>query len=755
MSKKKKNKEITIQSNETKILFGLIVFVLGLIVLISPFILEQSKLFDTIALKLGYSAITWGILLVYCSFFFLSKNKKFISKGQAFGFLLFSLALGILLSFWLAPEQINNQDSLRGAGGELGKEMHLSLNSVFGNFIEILIVIIILVIAFSLITGTTLEQIRDFVENKIPDQKDEQKKGFDLKDFFKKIGFEKKDDIQISNGELPTEPYVEHHDEEEQEKRLDEILNRDMNKEPEETYENDDFNQQNNIQDIPTGPVNEDEQQPQQPRFTNWIFPSVDILQEKEHQKQDERIYKEKARIIEVTLRNFGIQSKVVAIAVGPTVLRFSISISTGTKVSKVKNLSNDLALALASQTASLRIEAPIPGTSFIGVEIPNPTPNFVYTKDMVKKLRQEVKQDPNKYELPLILGKDITGKTMIKDLAKIPHLLVAGATGTGKSVAINSLLAGLLMTKTPDEVKFIMVDPKMGVEMAAYNGIPHLLNPVITDVSLTANALDWVIEEMMRRYRQLKQTRAKKLAEYNKKMGFTAMPYIVVVIDEMADLMLTSGIEVETKIQRLAQMGRAVGIHLILATQKPTVNVITGLIKSNIPGRMAFAVSTLIDSRVILDEGGAETLLGNGDMLYKDQTTPKALRIQGTYTSTEDTENIITKIKEQVSEEDIEYSQDLAQAMEKGKDGVTSSSGGSRDPDFEKALEVVVLTQKASSSFLQRKMRIGYNKAARLIDELYEAGAIGPEEGSKPRKVLVKSKEEILGKSEDDEQGR
>ena len=283
------------------------------------------------------------------------------------------------------------------------------------------------------------------------------------------------------------------------------------------------------------------------------------------------------------------------------------------------------------------------------------------------------------------------------------------------------------------------------------YNGIPHLLTPVITDVALITNALEWVIREMMRRYTQLKQTHTKKLAEYNAKMGFTAMPYIVVVIDEMADLMLTSGIEVETKIQRLAQMGRAVGIHLILATQKPTVDVITGLIKSNIPGRMAFAVSTLIDSRVILDEAGAETLLGNGDMLYKDQTTPKSLRIQGTFTSTEDTENIVNAIKSQVKGEDIEYSSSLTSAMEQapGEAGTTPSS--QRDPDFGKALEVVVLTQKASASFLQRKMRIGYNKAARIIDELYEAGAIGPEEGSKPRKVLVQDVSEILGDDAED----
>ena len=335
--------------------------------------------------------------------------------------------------------------------------------------------------------------------------------------------------------------------------------------------------------------------------------------------------------------------------------------------------------------------------------------------------------------------------------ITHLPHLLVAGATGTGKSVAINSLLAGLLMTKTPDEVKFIMVDPKMGVEMGMYNGIPHLLTPVITDVTLVTNALEWVSGEMMRRYTQLKQTHTKKLSEYNAKMGFAAMPYIVVVIDEMADLMLRTGMEVETKIQTLAQMGRAVGIHLILATQKPTVDVITGLIKSNIPGRMAFAVATLMDSRVILDEGGAETLLGNGDMLYKDQTTPKSLRIQGTFTSTEDTENIVNAVKSQVKEE-IEYSSGLTNAIENVPDEITGGSHTQRDPDFAKALEIVILTQRASASFLQRKMKIGFNKAARIIDELYEAGAIGPDEGSKPRKVLVHSASEILGGEDTDD---
>lgn len=740
MPRKKKKQPITIQSSETKILFGLILFLVGLTILISSFVTQDSVLFDEITLKLGYSSIVWGVFFIYISFFLLTKSKKFISVKQAVGFFLFSTCLSILLSFWQIEEQLNNPDALRGAGGQLGKVLHLSLNNVIGSFIEIVVVLILLVISFSLITGTTLEQIRDFLESSVPDEEKKEGKLFDVRAFFKKLSSPKDIDIPITTEENLE---IKGESEEDVQKRLDSILSSEEIKEAEQTKQDDDDDQISNVKI----PEDIEDREPQKPKYTNWVFPSTDILQEPEVQKQNKELYKEKALVIEQTLKSFGIQAKVVEVAVGPTVLRFSLSISVGVKVSRIKNLSNDLALALASQTSSVRIEAPIPGTSYVGVEIPNPTPNFVYTKDMITRLRRE----KDKFELPLILGKDITAKTCIRDLGKIPHLLVAGATGTGKSVAINSLLTGILMTKSPDEVKFIMIDPKMGVEMAIYNGIPHLLNPVITDPESVINALQWSIEEMMRRYRQLKQVRAKKLVEYNKKLGYMAMPYIVIVIDEMADLILTSGIDVETKIQRIAQMGRAVGIHLILATQKPTVNVITGLIKSNIPGRMAFAVATSMDSRVILDESGAETLLGNGDMLYKDQTTPKSLRIQGTYTSTEDSESIIRAIKEQVREEDIEYSEELSEAIEKGVTEESPNGETERDPDFEKALAVVIATQKASSSYLQRKMRIGYNKAARLIDELYAAGAVGPQDGSKPRKVLVTSPDQISNPQEDD----
>jgi S-DNA-T family DNA segregation ATPase FtsK/SpoIIIE len=744
MPRRKKKKPLTIQSSETKILVGLILFLIGLTTLISPFLVDQSPLFDQITLFLGYASIAWGIFIIYLSFFLLTKKKKFVSAKQAIGLFFFSACLNILLSFWLIEEQLNNSEALRGAGGELGKFLHLSLNNFFGGLIEIIIVLILLIVAFSLITGTTLEQIRDFLEDSVPEE--EEKKEFSLRSFFKKFSSPKDlKDIKVEAEDTEEEtPKVE--SEEEIQKRLDSILTEEKNKEEAESTP-DDTDDEDLVSKVDV-PDDVEDKEPEKPRYQNWEFPSVDILQEGEIQEQNKELYKEKALVIEQTLRSFGIQAKVVAVSVGPTVLRFSLSISVGVKVSRIKNLSNDLALALASQTSSVRIEAPIPGTSYVGVEIPNPTPNFVYAKEMVTRLKKE----KDKYELPLILGKDITAKTRIKDLAKIPHLLVAGATGTGKSVAINSLLTGLLMTKSPDEVKFLMIDPKMGVEMAIYNGIPHLLNPVITDSEAVINALQWTIEEMMRRYRQLKQARVKKLTEYNKKMGYLAMPYIVVVVDEMADLILTSGVDVETKIQRLAQMGRAVGIHLILATQKPTVNVITGLIKSNIPGRMAFAVATSIDSRVILDESGAETLLGNGDMLYKDQTTPKALRIQGTNTTTEDSENVIKAVKDQVEDKELKYSEDLKEAIEKGPASEALKGEQKRDPEFEKALAIVVSTQKASGSFLQRKMRIGYNKAARIIDQLHAAGVVGPPKGSKPRDVLITSPDEISDKLTEDD---
>ncbi|MDD3474769.1 MAG: DNA translocase FtsK 4TM domain-containing protein [Candidatus Dojkabacteria bacterium] len=735
--KKKKSKNINIKSTETQIASGMLLFVIALILIITPFVNQSTVVFDQVRQFFGFSSIVFGLPTLYFALNLITKGKKFKSTKQGVGLVIAAFAIATLLAIWMDPDKMSDIVELSNSGGILGREIHLFLLGIVGQFIEIIIILLILIVAFSLITDTTLEQISDLVTDS------EVKPKFSLKDFFKgdqtkeEISDEKRvEELVIKTGE--DEIPIETTEEKQKEIEIEQ---------PQEEQYIENSSRQKTFDDISTDNVDsEDDMQPRAPKYTDWVFPTLDLLKEPERQSQNKDRYKKDALIIEQTLKSFGIQGKVVQIAIGPTVVRYSLSISVGTKVSKIKNLGNDLALALASQNSSVRIEAPIPGTSYIGVEIPNPMPNYVYAKDMVQKLKNE----ENLYELPLLLGKDITGRSIIKDLAKIPHLLVAGATGTGKSVGVNSIITGLLYTKTPDEVKFLMVDPKM-VELSLYNGLPHLLNPVITDMELVSNALQWCIEEMNKRYRILKQAHVKKITEYNKQLGYSAMPYIVVIIDEMADLMLTVGTDVESKIQRLAQMGRAVGIHLILATQRPTVQVITGLIKANVPGRVAFAVATAMESRIILDQIGAETLLGNGDMLYKDNMTPKSIRIQGTFTDTKDTDSIIKFIKEQVSDDDIEYSEELTTAIEEGPTSTSGETSSERDPEFEEALNIVIAAGKASASYLQRRLRIGYNKAARLMDQLQKAGAIGPQDGSKPRDVLVSSAEQIIKASSND----
>ena len=736
ITRKKKKQKLNVNSSETKIFFGLILFVASLALIIAPLTGQQATIFIYISNFLGWPSIAWGISLGYLSIFLLTRGKKFSNWTRFIGLTILSISLNTLFTYWIPKESLESSEGLAQAGGELGKSIHLAVNNRTGDLLEIIILIIVLVVAFSLTTSVKLEEIIDVLQQFFGNLKF----GW-LKNISPNVGgYSEEKDIKISglNEEILENENTASNIE-------DFEINENTNIEPIQTTGGTLQTGQQGMEFANNTENTTDDMTPQTPRFQNWRYPGTDLLQDPKTVKADEKIYRELGKVIEQTLKSFGIQSNVIKASIGPTVVQYSLSLAVGVKVAKIKNLNNDI--ALATKSSNVRIEAPIPGTSYVGVEIPNPTPNYVYLKEMARRLFPQKEN----FELPLILGKDIAGQTIIKDLVKIPHILVAGATGTGKSVGINTILAGLLLTKTPDEVKFIMIDPKMGVEMAAYNGIPHLLNPVITDSELVVNALQWTIGEMMKRYKQLKQAHVKKLVEYNKAMGYTAMPYIVVVIDEMADLMITAGVEVESKIQRLAQMGRAVGIHLILATQKPTVNVITGLIKSNIPGRIAYAVATAMDSRVILDQTGADNLLGNGDLLFKDQTMPKAIRVQCAFTSTEDTEYIISQIKDQVPEDGLEYSNDLTQAIEQAEGGQTGTNGTEREPEFEQALDIVIAEGKASASFLQRRLRIGYNKAARLMDNLEQAGVIGKSDGSsKARDLLITSKAQIMGQQDD-----
>lgn len=488
-------------------------------------------------------------------------------------------------------------------------------------------------------------------------------------------------------------------------------------------------------------------------QYPNWKLPPSDLLDTFKKGKQSQDNINKNADIIEQTLQSFGVKAKVVDVLIGPTVTQYALDIALGTKVKKVSALTNDLALALATSSTSVRVEAPIPGTSYVGIEVPNEDRETVYAKEILGD--DQLLKGKNK--LPLGVGKDLKGDIVYTDLQKMPHILVAGATGSGKSVLTNGFITSLLMSRTPDEVKFIMIDPKQ-VELSDYNGIPHLLTPVITEMEKVINALKWAIAEMEQRYTMFKDAKVRNLEAYNEMMGFSALPYIVVVVDEMADMMMsTNRVETESAIVRLAQKARATGIHLVLATQRPSVDVITGLIKANIPGRIGMSVTTQIDSRVILDHVGAESLLGMGDLLYKDPSFSRAARIQGFWISTEEIQRVVKFIKDQVTE--VSYTKEVVETQKDPNAPVNEAADLSDDDQFANAVRVIVNAQKGSASLLQRKLKVGYNRAARLLDELEEYGVVGPPNGSKPRDVLISDAEEFLktmtdSESSDDSEG-
>ena len=435
------------------------------------------------------------------------------------------------------------------------------------------------------------------------------------------------------------------------------------------------------------------------------------------------------AEIIKSTFEQFGIEVDMGEIRVGPTVTQYTMKPAAGVKLTRITGLSNDLALALAAHP--IRIEAPIPGKALVGVEVPNQKTAMVSIKELIED--KEYRQRP--HNMMLVLGKDVAGKVWLGEMTKMPHLLIAGATGSGKTVCVNTIIMGLLYQNTAETLRFIMVDPKR-VELTLYNGIPHLLTPVITNTQKTVNALKWTIGEMERRFEVLAGAGCRDINSYNQKHPDSKLPYIVFVIDELADLMATAASEVEAGIIRIAQMARAVGIHLMVATQRPSVDVITGLMKANIPGRIAFSVASAIDSRTILDATGAEKLLGRGDMLFSSSDMSKPMRIQGAYISEEEMKRIVEYLK---GDEEPEYDESIVGVPAHG--GTNNMFGGpsdDRDPLFEEAKKFIIQAGKASASLLQRRLKVGYARAARLLDELEEAGIVGPSDGAKPREILA-----------------
>lgn len=464
----------------------------------------------------------------------------------------------------------------------------------------------------------------------------------------------------------------------------------------------------------------------------NYQLPGTDLLTPipQKDQQDDYKTIEKNTKILKKTLDSFGVDAEIKHVNLGPSVTEYELHPAIGVKVSRIVNLADDLALALAAK--EIRIEAPIPGKSLIGIEVPNKEISTVSFRDV-----SEAVSHGAAHLLQVPLGRDVTGKVITMDLTKMPHLLIAGSTGSGKSVAINGIITSILMNAKPSQVKLMLIDPKK-VELSVYNGIPHLLTPVVSDPKKAAKALHKVVHEMEQRYDLFAKVGQRKISGYNQFVQtqnettdkpLPTLPYIVVIVDELADLMMTVSNEVEDAIIRLAQMGRAAGIHMILATQRPSVDVITGLIKANVPSRMAFAVSSGVDSRTILDSNGAEKLLGRGDMLYMpvDQNSP--IRIQGAYIPDKDVQHVTDFIRDQQT---AEYDENMMVSDEE----ISEEASQSDDDLFNDALAFVVDQQKASTSLLQRHFRIGYNRAARLIDDLEQGGFIGPQDGSKPRQV-------------------
>ena len=471
----------------------------------------------------------------------------------------------------------------------------------------------------------------------------------------------------------------------------------------------------------------------------NYEFPPIELLSEGEGRvlKGGKKALTDTAAKLQKTLYSFGVSAKVENVSVGPAITRYEVKPAEGVRVSKIANLADDIALSLAAQ--SIRIEAPIPGKQAVGIEIPNKENEVVHLRDII-----ETEEFVNhKSKLALALGKNVAGEAVIADVAKMPHVLIAGSTGSGKSVCINTLITSILYKAKPNEVKLLMVDPKV-VELSVYNGIPHLLIPVVTDPKKAAGALSWAVQEMVNRYSLFAEKGVRDIKGYNaaieKEGGTGKLPQIVIIIDELADLMMVAAKEVEDAICRLAQMARAAGMHLVIATQRPSVDVITGIIKANIPSRIAFAVSSQVDSRTILDTAGAEKLLGKGDMLFYPSGAPKPTRVQGSYVADEEVEKIVDFLKFNGGE--AKYNEDIMESIEKAnstdQELDKEANEDDADPLLMDAIDTVVEAGQASTSFIQRRFKVGYARAGRIIDQMEERGIISGYQGSKPREVLI-----------------
>ncbi len=736
----------------------------------------------------GICSYLWPIMLIYLAVMFaLNKPAKSAAVNIVGAALFVTFFSGIVHLVWDnvsvgdLGEQITYVWDMRmlltaKSGGVLGAVVGGGLDALAGKAGALILLIILSILILMLITGTTLGNVYRLFSKPVKKAgeftKEQVEKGMERKKEREELGGEVKPDKRkfkpIDIGPDPT-PTVD------SEKELDTIFVEELagNFEEENTQENID-NIIKNMSDIPITDADVVETKADVAEVIPLEKPKKEKVKKEEIVKEEEKepeipvkVYKKppldcisladnsgvtnyeqelkaNASKLTETLESFGVRTKLVDICRGPSVTRYELQPAPGVKISKITGLSDDIALALAA--SGVRIEAPIPNKSAVGVEVPNKSRATVSLREIIETAQYDTQVQKSK--LSVALGKDITGETIVADLAKMPHILIAGTTGSGKSVCLNSMIISILYNATPDEVKLLMIDPKQ-VEFTVYNGIPHLLVPVVSDPRKAAGALGWAVTEMLKRYKMFSEKNVRDIKGYNRLArsdeNMQVMPQIVIFIDELSDLMMAAPTEVEDSICRLAQMARAAGMHLVIATQRPSVNVITGIIKANIPSRIALSVSSSVDSRTILDASGAEKLLGNGDMLFNPVGTSKPVRVQGCFLSDSEVENVVNFIKEQ---ESSSYDDDVMEEIERQaviekKKNVASDTDDDDDNEagdemLPKAIEVVVENQMASTTLLQRKLKLGYARAARLMDTLEEKGIVGPFEGSKPRKVLI-----------------
>lgn len=744
---------------------GILLTTLGILMMISVFAPSSSGIVGKLMKKIliiifGVGAFIFPMLIIFIGSCLIIKRNKITFNNKFYGILLFMVNTLLVIhmavlsdynmeyNLFLAIRTLYNSDNVFH-GGIIGVLIDIPLFRLFGTVGCYVIFLAIYIISFIMMSKFTIYDILNKlrrvlaqknkaentkIEEKVLDENNDDSNRVKNKDFIKGLNKIRILDF-MKYGSMDKKDGLAH--KEKNKVKNDEYLKCPVESEEDISYEKK-FNPAN-MEPISTEFEEKVIQSGENSVFL-YNFPPLSLLNQNVQvklNKQDKKELINSASKLEETLASFGVDVKILQVSRGPSVTRFELQPGSGIKVSKIVNLSDDIALGLAA--SAVRIEAPIPGKSVIGIEVPNRELTSVYLREVV-----ESEEFVNShYKLAYCLGKDIGGNCVVSDLTKMPHMLIAGATGSGKSVCINSLIVSLLYKYSPGDVKLLMIDPKV-VELSVYNGIPHLLIPVVIDPKKAAGALNWAVQEMNRRYKLFASNGVRNIEGYNDLFdkGITEgkIPFVVIIIDELSDLMMVCPNEVEDYIGRLAQMARAAGMHLVIATQRPSVDVITGVIKANIPSRISFAVSSQIDSRTILDSSGAERLLGKGDMLFYPAGISKPVRIQGAFISETEVEKIVHYIKNNGGES--KYEDKIIEQIDQGIP--TSNASNDYDEFLDKAIEIVLNEGQVSTSLLQRRLRIGYNRAARIIEEMENRKIISKKDGGKPRQILIHGKDDI-----------